>query len=62
MVEHMVFNGTTTSPARPRRHYLASVGMRVGAEANSCTNHNETVHELQVPTERPEPLATQCCT
>ncbi len=58
LVEHMAFNGTENFPRQALIDYLESVGMQFGPEVNAYTNQNETVYMLQVPTDRPELLAT----
>ena len=58
LVEHMAFNGTENFPRQALIDYLESVGMQFGPEVNAYTNQNETVYMLQVPTDKPELLAT----
>jgi zinc protease len=58
LVEHMAFNGTENFPRQALIDYLESVGMQFGPEVNAYTSQNETVYMLQVPTDRPELLAT----
>ena len=49
--EHMSFNGTKRFPKQQIIDYLQSIGMRFGADLNAYTNQNETVYQLEVPTE-----------
>ncbi len=50
-VEHMAFNGTTHFPGRDVVIFLQSLGMRFGAHVNAHTSYDETVYQLQVPTD-----------
>ena len=49
--EHMSFNGTKRFPKQEIINYLQSIGMRFGADLNAYTNQDETVYQLEVPTE-----------
>ena len=49
--EHMSFNGTKRFPKQQIIDYLQSIGMRFGADLNAYTNQDETVYQLEVPTE-----------
>jgi zinc protease len=49
--EHMSFNGTKRFPKQDIVNYLQSIGMRFGADLNAYTNQDETVYQLEVPTE-----------
>ncbi|GMO39249.1 MAG: insulinase family protein [Termitinemataceae bacterium] len=51
LLEHMAFNGTTRFPESDLVEYLRSLGMRFGADLNAYTSYDETVYELEVPTE-----------
>ena len=50
-VEHMAFNGTTHFAKQELVNYIESIGMRFGADLNAGTSFDETVFELQVPTD-----------
>ncbi len=49
--EHMSFNGTKRFPKNDIINYLQSIGMRFGADLNAYTNQDQTVYQLEVPTE-----------
>ncbi len=50
-VEHMAFNGTRRFPKADIVNFLERVGMRFGADLNASTSFDETVYELQIPTD-----------
>jgi zinc protease len=50
-LEHMAFNGTARFPKNQLVSYLESVGMRFGPDINASTNFDETIYELQIPTD-----------
>ncbi|MCC6992018.1 MAG: insulinase family protein, partial [Acidobacteria bacterium] len=50
-VEHMAFNGTTHFPGNAIATFMQGIGMRFGAHVNAHTSFDETVYELQIPTE-----------
>src|SRR5579863_9387394 len=52
-VEHMSFNGTLHFPGQQVTGFMQSLGMRFGAHVNAHTSFDETVYELQVPTDNP---------
>ena len=52
-VEHMAFNGTRTFPKQDVIAFLQSTGMRFGAHINANTSFDQTVYELQIPTDSP---------
>src|ERR1700730_10487629 len=52
-VEHMSFNGTLHFPKQDVAGFMQSLGMRFGAHVNAHTSFDETVYELQVPTNNP---------
>ncbi len=56
VVEHMAFNGTRNFTGNELVAYLESVGIRFGAHLNAYTSFDETVYQLQVPTDEPELL------
>jgi zinc protease len=55
-VEHMAFNGTQHFEKMAIVNYLESIGMQFGADVNAYTSFDETVYELQVPTDDPGAL------
>ncbi len=52
--EHMAFNGTKRFPKADIVNYLEKIGMRFGADLNAYTQFDETVYQLEVPTDKPE--------
>ncbi|MFT3694760.1 MAG: insulinase family protein [Kofleriaceae bacterium] len=54
--EHMSFNGTKRFPKQDIVNYLQSIGMRFGADLNAYTNQDETVYQLEVPTDNADYL------
>ena len=50
-VEHMAFNGTAHFAKQQLVDYIESIGMRFGADLNAGTSFDETVYQLQVPTD-----------
>jgi zinc protease len=50
-VEHMAFNGTTNFKKQELIDYIERIGMRFGADLNAGTSFDETVYQLQVPTD-----------
>lgn len=56
VVEHMAFNGTEHFSGNELIDYLESVGVQFGAHLNAYTSFDETVYQLQVPTDEPELL------
>ena len=52
-VEHMAFNGTLHFPQLDVVNFMQSLGMRFGAHVNAHTSFDETVYELQIPTNNP---------
>ena len=50
-VEHMAFNGTRHFPKQDVVAFLQSTGMRFGAHINANTSFDQTVYQLQIPTE-----------
>jgi zinc protease len=49
--EHMAFNGTRRFPKAEIVNYLEKIGMRFGADLNARTSFDDTVYELEVPTD-----------
>src|SRR6202171_3755159 len=56
-VEHMSFNGTVHFPKQEVAGFMQSLGMRFGAHVNAHTSFDETVYQLQVPTDNPAVIA-----
>ena len=56
LVEHMAFNGTKNFPKHDLVQFIESLGMRFGADLNAYTSFDETVYQLQVPTDKPETM------
>jgi zinc protease len=52
-VEHISFNGTQHFPRQAVAGFMQSLGMRFGAHVNAHTSFDETVYELQIPTDDP---------
>ena len=52
-VEHMSFNGTRHFPGSDIGSFMQSLGVRFGAHVNAHTGFDETVYELQIPTDNP---------
>ncbi len=53
-VEHMSFNGTRHFPKQEVVAFLQSTGVRFGAHINANTSFDQTVYQLQIPTDSPE--------
>ena len=52
-VEHMCFNGTSHFPKQEVIAFLQSIGVRFGAHINANTSFDQTVYQLQIPTDNP---------
>jgi zinc protease len=50
-VEHMSFNGTRHFPGQNVAAFIQGLGMRFGAHVNANTSFDETVYQLQIPTD-----------
>ncbi len=50
-VEHMLFNGTERFPKLTLIAFLQRIGMQIGPDINAYTSFDETVYQLQVPTD-----------
>jgi zinc protease len=50
-VEHMSFNGTQHFPGQDVAAFIGALGMRFGAHVNAHTSFDETVYQLQIPTD-----------
>ncbi len=53
-VEHMAFNGTKNYEKQAIVDYLESIGMKFGPDLNAYTSFDQTVYQLQVPTDDPK--------
>lgn len=52
-VEHMAFNGTQHFRKNELVNFLERSGVNFGADLNASTSFDETIYELQVPTDSP---------
>jgi zinc protease len=50
-LEHMNFNGTKNFPKNELVNFLQKAGMKFGADLNAYTSFDETVYQLQIPTD-----------
>ncbi|UTA69955.1 pitrilysin family protein [Emticicia sp. 21SJ11W-3] len=50
-MEHMNFNGTKEFPKNQLVDFLQKSGMKFGADLNAVTSFDETIYQLQVPTD-----------
>ncbi len=50
-MEHMNFNGTKNFPKNELVNFLQKAGMKFGADLNAGTSFDETIYQLQVPTD-----------
>ncbi|MCW5806043.1 MAG: insulinase family protein [Deltaproteobacteria bacterium] len=57
LVEHMAFNGTKRFPKQAIVNYVESIGVKFGPDLNAYTSFDETVYQLQVPTDDPAMVA-----
>jgi len=55
-LEHMLFNGTERFPETKLVDFLETLGIQFGPDLNAYTSFDETVYQLQVPTDKPELL------
>ncbi len=53
-LEHMGFNGTKRFPKQDIVNFVERAGMRFGPHLNAYTSFDETVYQLQVPTDNAE--------
>ena len=53
MVEHMAFNGSKNFPNQRIVAFMQAIGMRFGAHVNAHTGFDETIFQLQIPTDNP---------
>jgi zinc protease len=54
LVEHMAFNGTKNFPKSAIVDYIEKIGMKFGADLNAYTSFDQTVYQLEVPTDKKE--------
>ena len=52
--EHMAFNGTAHFKKQELVNFLEKSGVSFGADLNASTSFDETIYELQVPTDSPK--------
>lgn len=57
-VEHMAFNGSEHFEGNDLVAYLELVGTRFGSHINAFTSFDETVYQLQIPTDDPSVIDT----
>lgn len=55
-VEHMAFNGSKNFSKNELVNYLEGIGTKFGAHLNAYTSFDETVYQLQLPTDKKEIL------
>jgi zinc protease len=53
-IEHMAFNGSEHFKPGELVSYFESIGSRLGPHVNAYTSFEETVYQLELPTDRPE--------
>jgi zinc protease len=58
LVEHMTFEGTRNFPRAAVTAFMQSLGMGIGAHLNATTTFDDTVYQLQVPTDRGTAVTT----
>src|SRR5436190_21859197 len=56
-VEHMGFNGTKRFPKQELVKFIEGIGVKFGPDLNAYTSFDQTVYQLQVPTDKPELVA-----
>lgn len=57
-LEHLAFNGSKRFPKQAIVKYLEARGMSFGAHTNAYTSADETVYQMQIPTDSLSVLAT----
>ncbi len=57
-VEHMMFNGTELCPSNELLVALQGFGAEFGPDVNAYTSREETVYQLELPTDNPDTVAT----
>src|SRR5436190_20125579 len=58
LIEHMAFNGSTHFKPGEVFSYFERIGARLGPHGNAYTSFDETVYQLDLPSDRPAVLAT----
>lgn len=58
VLEHLAFNGSKRFPGQAMIKYLEGRGMSFGAHTNAYTTSDETVYQLQIPTDSASVMAT----
>jgi len=53
-IEHMAFNGTKNFDKHELVDFMESIGMRLGPEVNASTSFDETIFQLELPTDNSE--------
>jgi zinc protease len=53
-LEHMAFNGSTNFPPGQVFSYFESVGAQLGPHVNASTSFDQTIYQLDLPTDKPE--------
>src|SRR3954464_14207033 len=51
--EHMAFNGTKNFEKQELVNFLEKSGVNFGADLNASTSYDETIYQLQLPTDSP---------
>src|SRR6476660_5005623 len=54
LIEHMAFNGSAHFKPGEVFSYFESVGAQLGPHVNASTSFDQTIYQLDLPTERPE--------
>lgn len=57
-LEHMAFNGSAHFARQELVEFMESIGMQLGPDINASTSFDETIYQLQVPTDDPAFLDT----
>ncbi len=52
-LEHMAFNGSAHFQKQQLLAFMQSIGMQIGTGVNATTSFDETIYELEVPTDNP---------
>ena len=58
VLEHLAFNGSKRFPKQAMIKYLEERGMSFGPHTNAYTTQDETVYQMQIPTDSLEVMAT----
>jgi zinc protease len=57
-LEHTAFNGTEHFKKNDLGKYLATIGVRFGADLNASTSFDETIYQLSIPTDTAKQFET----